>query len=121
MEPIWNDGRRFSGRIALVTGAGGTLGGAVAKGFGREGASVLVGYRSSEAAAEEVAAEIMAEGGAACAVQLDVTDQDSVDRFVEQADESYGRIDVLVNTAGRLDQADTVRFEEMSAGRRRRC
>src|SRR5438876_5196048 len=113
VEPIWNDGRRFSGRIALVTGAGGTLGGAVAKGFGREGASVVVGYRSSEAAAEEVA-EITAEGGAACAVQLDVTDQDSVDRFVARADESYGRVDVLVNTAGRLDEADTVRFEEMT-------
>ena len=64
VEPIWNDGRRFSGRVALVTGAGGTLGGAVAKGFGREGASVVVGYRSSEAAAEEVAAEITAGGGA---------------------------------------------------------
>jgi 3-oxoacyl-[acyl-carrier protein] reductase len=115
VEPIWNDGRRFSGRVALVTGAGGTLGGAVAKGFGREGASVVVGYRSSEAAAEEVAAEIKAEGGAACAAQLDVTDQDSVERFVARADESYGRVDVLVNTAGRLDEADTVRFEEMSA------
>jgi 3-oxoacyl-[acyl-carrier protein] reductase len=113
MEPIWNDGRRFSGRVALVTGAGGTLGGAVAAGFGREGASVVVGFRSSEAAAEAVAAGIVAAGGAACAVQLDVTDQASVDRFVAQADTSYGRIDVLVNTAGRLDEADTVRFEDM--------
>jgi 3-oxoacyl-[acyl-carrier protein] reductase len=100
VKPMWNDGRRFSGRVALVTGAGGTLGGAVAAGFGREGASVVVGYRSSQAAAEAVVAEIEAEGGAACAVQLDVTDQDSVDRFVAQAEESYGRLDVLVNTAG---------------------
>ena len=65
MEPMWNDGRRFSGRVALVTGAGGTLGGAVAEGFGREGASVVVGYRSSREAAEAVVAGIVAAGGAA--------------------------------------------------------
>lgn len=115
MDPIWNDGRRFSGRVALVTGAGGTLGGAVAAGFGREGASVIVGYRRSQGAAEAVAAEIVAAGGAASAAQLDVTDQASVDRFVAQADELYGRADVLVNTAGRIDEADTVRFEAMDA------
>jgi 3-oxoacyl-[acyl-carrier protein] reductase len=115
MEPMWNDGRRFSGRVALVTGAGGTLGGAVAEGFGREGASVIVGYRSSRQAAESVVSGVVAAGGAALAVQLDVTDQGSVDRFIAEAAATYGRIDVLVNTAGRLDEADTVRFEDMSA------
>ena len=115
VEPIWNDGRRFSGRVALVTGAGGTLGGSVAVGFGREGASVVVGYRRSKAAAEAVADEIVTAGGAAYAAQLDVTDQASVDRFVARVDESFGRVDVLVNTAGRIDEADTVRFEAMTA------
>jgi len=115
VELIWNDGRRFAGRVALVTGAGGTLGGAVAAGFGREGASVVVGYRSSRQAAESVVTEIVGSGGAACAAQLDVTDQASVDRFVALAESTYGRVDVLVNTAGRIDEADTVRFEEMSA------
>jgi 3-oxoacyl-[acyl-carrier protein] reductase len=114
VDVAWNDGHRFSGRVALVTGAGGTLGGAVALGFGREGASVLVGYRRAQEAAESVVAEVVAAGGSARAHQLDVTDQASVDRFVEQAVDEYGRIDVLVNTAGRLDEADTVRFEHMS-------
>lgn len=114
MDPIWNDGRRFAGRVALVTGAGGTLGGAVAVAFGREGASVVAGYRSSQDAAESVAAEVVAAGGSAVVAQLDVTDQASVDGFVSEADATYGRIDVLVNTAGRLDEADTVRFEDMS-------
>jgi NAD(P)-dependent dehydrogenase (short-subunit alcohol dehydrogenase family) len=60
-------------------------------------------------------AEIVDAGGVASAHQLDVTDQASVARFVEQAEAMHGRIDVLVNTAGRLDEADTVRFEHMSA------
>jgi 3-oxoacyl-[acyl-carrier protein] reductase len=111
----WNDGHRFSGRVALVTGAGGTLGGAVARGFGNEGASVLVGYRHSQREAESVVAEIVAAGGAASAHQLDVTVQASVDAFVSHAATTYGRVDVLVNTAGRLDEEDTVRFEQMSA------
>jgi len=115
VETSWNDGHRFSGRVALVSGAGGTLGGAVARGFGGEGASVLVGYRHSKTEAESVVADIMAAGGVASALQLDVTEQASVDRFVEQADTTYGRVDVLVNTAGRLDEADTSRFEQMSA------
>jgi 3-oxoacyl-[acyl-carrier protein] reductase len=114
VETAWNDGHRFSGRVALVTGAGGTLGGAVALGFGREGASVLVGYRRSQAAAESTVAAITAADGPASAHQLDVTDQASVDGFVQRANGLYGRIDVLVNTAGRLDEADTVRFEHMS-------
>ena len=82
METIWNDGHRFSGRVALVTGAGGTLGGAVAGAFGREGASVVVGYRRSQGEAESVVAGIVNSGGAASAHQLDVTDQASVAGFV---------------------------------------
>src|SRR5512132_1322835 len=102
VETTWNDGHRFSGRVALVTGAGGTLGGAIARAFGRERASVLVGYRHSRREAESAVAEIVGAGGAASAHQLDVTDQASVVRFVEEADAMYGRVDVLVNTAGRL-------------------
>ena len=48
--------------MAVVTGGGGTLGGAVARGFGSEGASVAIGYRSSRSQAAEVVAEV--EGGA---------------------------------------------------------
>jgi 3-oxoacyl-[acyl-carrier protein] reductase len=76
---------------------------------------VVVGYRRSQREAESSVAEIVDAGGVASAHQLDVTDQASVARFVEQAEAMHGRIDVLVNTAGRLDEADTVRFEHMSA------
>ncbi len=82
MGAQWNDGRRFEGRVAVVTGGGGTLGGAVARGFGSEGASVAIGYRSSRSQAAEVVAELEGRGGQAHSGQLDVTDQDSVDAFV---------------------------------------
>jgi 3-oxoacyl-[acyl-carrier protein] reductase len=113
MGAQWNDGRRFEGRVAVVTGGGGTLGGAVARGFGSEGASVAIGYRSSRFQAAEIVAELEGRGGQAHSGSLDVTDQESVDAFVAGVAERYGRLDVLVNAAGRLDEADTVRFSEL--------
>src|SRR5438067_6798844 len=113
MGAQWSDGRRFEGRVAVVTGGGGTLGGAVARGFGSEGASVAIGYRSSRSPAAEAVAELEGRGGQAHSAHLDVTDQDSVDAFVADVVERYGRLDVLVNAAGRLDEADTVRFSEL--------
>jgi 3-oxoacyl-[acyl-carrier protein] reductase len=108
----WNDGRRFGGRVAIVTGAGGALGGAVARAFGREGAAVALGYRSSEKSARAALDEIEAAGGKGHAAQLEVTDADSVERFVADAAERYGRVDVVVNAAGRIDPDDAVRFAE---------
>jgi NAD(P)-dependent dehydrogenase (short-subunit alcohol dehydrogenase family) len=113
MGARWNDGRRFEGRVAVVTGGGGTLGGATASAFGSEGASVAIGYRSSREQAAEVVAELEARGERAHAAPLDVTVQESVDAFAADVVERYGRLDVLVNAAGRLDEADTVRFSEL--------
>ena len=109
----WNDGRRFEGRVAVVTGAGGTLGGAVARALGHEGASVAGGYRSSRSAADEVVADIEDRGGTAHSGALDVTDDQSVGAFVDGVVERYGRVDILINAAGRLDEADTVRFDAL--------
>jgi 3-oxoacyl-[acyl-carrier protein] reductase len=112
----WNNGRRFGGRVALVTGAGGALGGAVARAFGREGATVALGYRSSEAAAAEALAEIESAGSQGHIGRLEVTDPESVERFVADVADRYGRIDVVVNAAGRIDPADAVRFADSEAG-----
>lgn len=108
----WNDGRRFEGRVALVTGAGGALGGAVARAFGREGATVALGYRSSEDSAREALGAIEAAGSQGHIGRLEVTDEQSVASFVSDVAERYGRIDVVVNAAGRIDPDDAVRFAE---------
>ncbi|HTT95810.1 MAG TPA: SDR family oxidoreductase [Solirubrobacterales bacterium] len=111
----WNNGRRFDGKVAIVTGAGGALGGAVARALGREGAKVVVGYRSSADAAEAVVAAIEEAGSEAHAARLDVLDRASVDAFVAAAVDRHGSLDVVVNAAGRIDPADAVRFAESDA------
>lgn len=99
----------------LVTGAGGALGGAVARAFGREGATVALGYRSSEDSVREALAEIEAAGSQGHVGQLEVTDAQSVESFVGDVAERYGRIDVVVNAAGRIDPDDAVRFADSRA------
>jgi len=113
MDRVWNNGRRFAGRVAIVTGAGGALGGAVARALGREGARVAIGYRSSRDSAQANVERIKAAYGEAYAHVLDVTEATSVEDFVAGVVERWGAIHVLVNTAGRIDPRDAVRFRDL--------
>jgi NAD(P)-dependent dehydrogenase (short-subunit alcohol dehydrogenase family) len=93
--------RRLVGRIALVTGAGGSIGRQSALRLAREGASVAVADMRLEPAKETVAL-LAAEGLEGLAVECDVRDEQSVNDMVAAVIERFGRIDLLHNNAGVL-------------------
>jgi 3-oxoacyl-[acyl-carrier protein] reductase len=90
----------LSGQVALVTGASRGIGAAIAKELAAAGATVVVNYASSPAAAEAVVGEISAAGGKAWAQQANVADEDQVEGLIKAVLEKEGRLDVLVNNAG---------------------
>ncbi|HSV46326.1 MAG TPA: SDR family NAD(P)-dependent oxidoreductase [Ramlibacter sp.] len=100
----------FTGRVAIVTGAGGGLGRQHALALAARGARVLVndlgggvdGSGGSSAAAQAVVDEIRAGGGQALANGASVTDGAAVQAMVQQACDAWGRVDVMVNNAGIL-------------------
>lgn len=89
----------LSGRVAVVTGATGVLGGAMARGLARAGAKVGVLGRREERAAR-VVAEIKAAGGEALALPADVLDRGRLEAARGAALDRWGRLDILVNAAG---------------------
>jgi NAD(P)-dependent dehydrogenase (short-subunit alcohol dehydrogenase family) len=96
--------KRLDGKVAIVTGAGSGIGEATARLMAREGASVVVADLD-QAEAERVAAEL----DAAVHVEVDVSDEESVERMIETAVLSFGRLDVLHNNAtdSSLNAVDT--------------
>ncbi|MEW1830266.1 glucose 1-dehydrogenase [Streptomyces sp. NPDC088196] len=90
---------RFSGRTALVTGAGSGIGRAIALAFAAEGANVVVAGRRREPLDETVAL-IEAEGGKALVVTADVSRAVDAQALVQAAVNRYGSLDVAVNNAG---------------------
>jgi 3-oxoacyl-[acyl-carrier protein] reductase len=92
------------GRRALVTGASGGLGEAIAERLARDGAHVIVHANSRLAAAESIAERIVAEGGSAEAVAFDVTDRAAAHAACERL-LAGGTIQIVVNNAGIHDDA----------------
>jgi NAD(P)-dependent dehydrogenase (short-subunit alcohol dehydrogenase family) len=83
-------------RIAVVHGAGGDIGGAVARAFAREGAKLFLSGRTL-GAVQAVAADIGSRGGAAEAAQLDALDERAVEKYVRAVAEKAGRLDISFN------------------------
>lgn len=96
--------KRLEGKSALITGAARGIGKGFAEAYVREGAAVAIADINL-AAAQEAAAEI---GDAAYAVELDVTQQASIDAAIASAVARTGKLDILINNAALFDAAETV-------------
>src|SRR5688500_10977512 len=101
---------RLADKIALITGAGSGIGRATAEAFAREGARVVVADSRPEGARETVSL-IEGAGGAALAVEVDVTQAAAVEAAVARALEAYGPVDILVNNAAASRGDDILEFD----------
>ena len=111
---------RFDGKVAIVTGSGGGLGREHALELARRGAKVVIndlggsvdGKGGSSDAADKVVAEIKAMGGEAIANGSSVTDDAGVQHMIQQAIDTWGRLDILVCNAGILRDKSFSKMEQ---------
>lgn len=108
------------GRVVLVTGASSGIGRALAEAYGREGANVVLTFRSDQRGAQDAAEAVEGAGGQALLVPFDLADEQAAQAAVAAANDRWGRLDVLVANAvawparspgGRLEELepDTMR------------
>ena len=105
---------KLENQTAVVTGGSRGIGRAVCLELAREGANVVVCYAGRAEAAQKTAADCRAMGVKALAIQADVAEEAAVQSLFAQTLEAFGRVDILVNSAGitrdglmmRMSQAD---------------
>ncbi|MCG2778287.1 MAG: 3-oxoacyl-ACP reductase FabG [Desulfobacterales bacterium] len=103
---------KLKDKIALVTGSSRGVGRAVALGFAKQGANVVVNYTSNENAANEVVETIQSMGCKAIAVKADVAQKAEAENLVNSAIDAFGRLDILVNNAGFTRPAMMIKMTE---------
>ena len=92
--------QRLEGKVALITGSDSGIGQATAIEFAKEGADVVVHFLHDADGAEQTRKAITAEGCQAIVVRADVSDENQVASMFDQAVETFGSIDILMNNAG---------------------
>jgi 3-oxoacyl-[acyl-carrier protein] reductase len=90
----------LAGRVALVTGASGGIGAAIARGLASAGASVALAYARDATRADELARELAAGGARVLTAGADLADRDAAVQLVDDVEEELGPVDVLVPNAG---------------------
>lgn len=97
---------QFEGKVAVVTGAGGGIGQAYAEALAGEGAAVVVADINAEGA-DRVAKQIVAEGGTALGVPVDVSDPESAKAMADRTLAEFGGIDYLIKQCRHLRRDET--------------
>ncbi len=90
----------FKGKVVLVTGSSRGIGRSIAVKFAREGATVIINYRSNEYEAKSITEIISSYANDCMCIQADVSKEEDVKRMVDTIINKYGHIDILVNNAG---------------------
>lgn len=99
-------------KVVLITGGGKGIGAAIAKKMASRGATVIINYSHSEAAAKQVQSDIRGNGGKADIFCCDVSDYNSVKAMMGDIIQHYGRLDILVNNAGIVKDSLLMRMKE---------
>ena len=94
---------RLENKVVVITGGNSGVGAAAAKLFAKEGATVVISARRAQALAE-VEAEIKAKGGIVLSIPADISKPEDCDNLIGTTVNNFGRIDVLINNAGILDE-----------------
>ncbi len=102
-------------RVMLITGASRGIGAATARLAAHQGYALCLNYHQREDAVKQVLEQVHAAGVSAMTVKADVADESQVLQMFDMIDREFGRLDVLVNNAGMLEQQ--MRLEQMDAAR----
>ncbi|WP_294982695.1 SDR family oxidoreductase [Tabrizicola sp.] len=112
-ETTWVGAGRLQGRVALITGADSGIGRAVAIAFAREGADIALCFLNETEDAADTARLIEDEGQSCVKIAADLSDSAECRRVVQEAVNTWGRIDILVNNAAHQTVCES--FEDLSA------